>query len=378
VRVLHLYKDAYPFGGIDRHIHSIRQALPDIRQDVLVCGRSWRTTTRSTPYGEDVLIAELPRRVLSTPLAPTYPAHARRLSRGAVVHLHMPNPLSELSILGLPRSHPLVITHHADVYRQRVLLPLYRPLVRTCLRRADTVLVSSTRLRDTSPALLDAGVRAETVPFAVDLPRWERGAAPEHEVLAIRARHGGPFVLAVGRLVAYKGFDRLVEMARDLPWPVVIVGDGPLRESLEEQARAAGVANRVHLVGRLGDDALRAYFAAAELFVLPSVNPAEAFGIVLLEAQAAGLPVVATDTGTGTVEAFAPGESGTAVPAGDDAALRSAIAELISDPVLRARYGAAGRARVAGRNSPAALAAKMGPIYRRLARAVTDGELPAQ
>jgi rhamnosyl/mannosyltransferase len=104
----------------------------------------------------------------------------------------------------------------------------------------------------------------------------------------------------------------------------------------------------------------------ASALVLPSWNRAEAFGIVLLEAQAAGTPVVATDVGTGTTEAFVEGETGLAIPPNDVGALVEAIERLVGDVELRVRMGDAGRAHVGRQHSLRHLAENLGPIYEQL------------
>src|SRR5688500_15148212 len=102
MRVLHVYKDVYPpiRGGIEGHINSVRTALPDIQHDVLVCARQLRTIRQLSPSGQghEILVGELGR-PLSTPIAPTFPLWLSRLAPGAIVHLHMPQPFAELSVL---------------------------------------------------------------------------------------------------------------------------------------------------------------------------------------------------------------------------------------------------------------------------------------
>lgn len=365
MRILHVYKDVYPpvLGGIERHIDSIRRALPDFRHDVLVCSRQRTSQERPTATGTDHLVAEFGR-VLSTPLAPGFPSRLRQLAPGAVVHLHMPNPLAELSVLGLDSSIPVVATYHADVYRQRHLMPLYRPLLVRCLRRAQAVLTASRALRDASPVLRRAAVPVQVVPFGIDLAQWT--AEPEAAaVTALRELYGERHVLSVGRLVSYKGLNWLIEAARDIPWPVVIVGDGPERNRLERLVQERALSARVHLVGAVDDQRLAAHFAAAEAFVLPSVNRAEAFGITLLEAQAVGLPVVATDVSTGTVEAFETGVTGLLVQPRDARGIADAIRWLAADESRRRAMGEAGRRRVAQRNSLAGLGRRLEQVYRQ-------------
>jgi rhamnosyl/mannosyltransferase len=368
LRILHVYKDVYPpvAGGIERHIDSIRKALPDLRHDVLVCGRQLRTHVRKTEFGTEIHVGELGR-VLSTPIAPMFPYWFWKYSRGAIVHVHMPQPVAELSALFARRGAPLVASYHADIYRQRGLLFLYKPLVLRCLRAADVVLTASHALRDRSPLIRESGVLARVVEYGIEPELWSDHHVDAGLVRQIHDRYGEEHVLAVGRLVPYKGFDRLIAAAAALSVPVVIVGDGSSRDALESQIAALGLQEKVHLVGRADDATLRAHMAAATVFVLPSWNRAEAFGIVLLEAQAAGTPVVATDVGTGTVEAFVDGKTGFAVPPSDIGALVDAIERLVGDPKLRERIGAAGRKHVEQRHSLRRLGETLRPIYEELA-----------
>jgi glycosyltransferase involved in cell wall biosynthesis len=279
------------------------------------------------------------------------------------VHLHMPNPTGEASVLLAGGDVPVVASYHCDIFRQRALVPAYRPLVVACLRRADVVVVGSEGVARGSAFINAAAVQTTLVPYAVDVERWAPGRVPPEDVAALRARHGGAYILAVGRLVAYKGFDRLIGLARRLILPLVIVGDGPLRGDLQALIDGARVGDRVQLVGRVSDDQLAAHLAASEIFVMASVNRAESFGVATLEAQAAGLPVVATDVGTGTGEAFAPGESGLLVDADDDEALVAALNELAMMPDRRRAMGEAGRRRVLERNSLTALGTSLTDVY---------------
>ena len=114
---------------------------------------------------------------------------------------------------------------------------------------------------------------------------------------AVRARYAADvLVLSVGRLVPYKGYAYLVDAAAFLPegWKVVIGGDGPLWEELQERIRTKGVEGKVVLAGYLPQEELPAYFTACDAFVLSSVMKTEAFGIVQIEAMSCGTPVVAT------------------------------------------------------------------------------------
>ena len=164
------------------------------------------------------------------------------------------------------------------------------------------------------------------------------------EAATFRARHGigaeDVLVVSVARLHPQKALDVLLCAAATLPRSVriAIAGEGPQRAELEALAERLGMAARVHLVGRLEDP--REMLGAADAFVLPSLF--EGMPGALLEAMALGLPCVATAI-PGTVEVVEDRATGLLVPPSDPEALESALRELLADPELRRRLGAAAR-----------------------------------
>jgi glycosyltransferase involved in cell wall biosynthesis len=151
-----------------------------------------------------------------------------------------------------------------------------------------------------------------------------------------------PRIIAVGRLKAPKDFLTLVRAAGMLPEgaETLIVGEGPDRPRLEQEIRALGVAERVRLLGERYD--VPKLLADADVFVLSSAS--EGMPVSVLEAMAAGLPVVSSHVG-GVPELVVDGETGILVRPGDASALAAALSSLIADPAERRRLGAAGRAR---------------------------------
>ena len=151
-------------------------------------------------------------------------------------------------------------------------------------------------------------------------------------------------VLAVGRLTPQKGFDLLLEafarIAADFTdWRLVILGSGTDRDALVEQATQLGIAESVELLGWTAEVA--SWFSNADLFVLSSRY--EGFPNVLLEAMAAGVPVISFDCESGPREIVRHELDGLLVPAGDVAALASAMQRLMADETLRHTYGQRGR-----------------------------------
>jgi rhamnosyl/mannosyltransferase len=279
--------------------------------------------------------------ILSQPISPAL-GHAVRSAEGDVLHLHHPNPLGDIAILGDRR--PLVITQHSDIVRQVALRPLYGPLLRRAFTQARAVAVGSEQLRRTSQELRGFEAKTRIIPFGIDASRFAATPAVLARVAALREGWGGrPAVLGVGRLVGYKGFDVLLEAARDLDAAVVLIGTGP------EEARLRALAGPgVIFAGRVSDEDLIAYYHAAEIFCLPSVTIAEAFGMVLLEAMACGKPLVTTSLPTGVSAVNRDGATGLVVPPGDVGALREALKALLRDPARRQVMGEASKAVQAG------------------------------
>lgn len=151
-------------------------------------------------------------------------------------------------------------------------------------------------------------------------------------------------ICAMGRLVRQKGFDILIEafapLAAQFPeWSVAIWGEGPERAALEDQYRCLGLSGRVSLMGQTS--APEQAFAQADIFALPSRW--EGFPNVLLEAMAAGLPVVAADCPMGPGEIIRNGTDGLTVTPDNPEALRNALMKLMNDPALRANMGKTAR-----------------------------------
>jgi rhamnosyl/mannosyltransferase len=280
-----------------------------------------------------------------------------------VIHVHMPNPPGEAAALLARRGRPIVASYHADVVRQARFARAYRPLVGACLRRASAVIAASQRLVETSEGLRGSASKVTVIPYGVDVDAYRRDAVAPEQREAIRRRYGSPLILAVGRLVYYKGYEHLIEAARGLDASVVIAGEGPERERLTELARGAP---NVHLTGALTESELIAHLAAADCFVLPSTSRAEAFGIAVAEAQAMSLPAVVADTGSGTVEAVEDGVTGVVVPPGHARAIREALRGLMADESRREAMGQAARRRAVRLHALPDRARDVRDVYERV------------
>lgn len=380
MRILHVYKDYHPLvGGIENHVRLLAeaQARRGLDVTVLVTGLSVRTIVTEMG-GVRVIRAGRLAHLASTPLSLAFFTQLRRL-RADITHLHFPYPPGEVANLVLRPSRWTVITYHSDVIRQRGILRLYTPLLRQILRRVDRIIATSPDYVESSPYLQEVVGKCRVVPLGIDPTPFLQ---PDVRVESIRARfhleahrspimagqlaaevagsgasetgavseegahRAWPLVLFVGRLRYYKGLEYLLEAMRDIEATLLIIGSGPMAGQWQQLARNWGLQGRVHFLGELTDDELPAYYQAADVFVLPASHRSEAFGLVLLEAMAAGKPVVSTNLGTGTSFVNQDGRTGFVVPPRDAQALARAVNRLLADPSLRQSMGEHGRQRV--------------------------------
>ncbi len=319
-----------------------------------------------------------PRRV---PFDPIPALKLRRLVDGRAIEVILTTHVwsllyaSALRVVMGSRAPALVATVHS--YRRPAASARLEPLWRLALRSAERVIaVSSAQAEWLIEEHRLARDRVRVLPNAIEPERFTtRRSTLRDESTA----PGERILLCVARLVSEKDHATLLEAFRivarqhqDLT--LVLVGDGPLRQELERRAEEierelsprggpAGAMKRVQFIGAVS--VTREWLARAEVFVLASRH--ESQGIVLLEAMASGLPVVATRVG-GIPEMVIDGDTGLLVPPESPAALASAIVRLLEDRTLAAAMGRAGRARVEQHFSIRARAASLAGIFRELAR----------
>jgi len=210
--------------------------------------------------------------------------------------------------------------------------------------------------------------RLHVVPFGTDLTRFQR---PAQGVEAIRARgKGRKVIFALGRHVYYKGFEFLIRALREVPQVHLLLGGrGPLTDELARLVAKLGLADRCEFLGRIPEDALPAHYQACDVFCMPSVERAEAFGFVQLEAMAAGKPVVCCELRNGVTYVNRHGETGLVVPPADPDALAAALRRLSLDDDFRERLGRQARERALREFTLEAMARGTLRVYRNVLEA---------
>jgi rhamnosyl/mannosyltransferase len=354
MRVTMVNKYYYPphLGGVETVVRDTSEGLVEhagASVRVIVCNESGE---RSEETIGGVEVVRLPRQfaLSSAPVALSMPAaiaaEMRRPEPPDIMHFHTPYPWGELSFLRANPSVPSVVLYHSDIVRQKRMLAAYRPFLERFLDKVDLIIASSPNMVQHSDFLAPRESKCRVVNFGLHVDHIADAPEVIARAIELRAQHEGrKIVLFVGRLVYYKGADVLVRAMADVDADLVMIGRGPLDGELREISVANGIADRITWLGPQDDDELHAWYHAADVFALPSVARSEAFGLVQIEAHAAGTPVVSTNLTTGVPYANLDGVSGLIVPVGDAAALATALTRLLADDAFRIRLGRQARER---------------------------------
>ena len=356
IRVLQVNKLYYPVtGGIERVVQQLAEGLcEDTDTKVLVCRRKGRTIVEQIA-GIEVTRASSMGMLSSLPLSVSFLWKFRRMAKDRdIIHIHMPFPLGDLACFLSGYKGRVILWWHSDIVRQKKLMKLYRPLMEWLLRRADCIVVATQGHIDGSKYLKPYQEKCRIIPFGVDLKiekeadRWyEEGRLLERS----EEKPDAVKFLFVGRLVYYKGcrtmIEAFVQAAKgNSRIQLDIVGTGSLEPELKKQTEELGLTDRIYFHADVSDDELIQYFKECDVFVLPSLQRSEAFGLVQIEAMAFGKPVINTKLPSGVPYVSLHGETGLTVEPGNAAELAEAMQYLAEHPVERCRMGERARARM--------------------------------
>lgn len=379
MRVLHIGKFYPPYpGGIENFSAELAETLAQDQTATAMLAHAapgTHHTERTIKNGVDLTLAACHGQFVYAPVSPGFPwllGQTIRRFKPDLLHLHLPNTSAFWALLSpAARRLPWIIHWHSDVpldaaqRKLRFAYRLYRPWEQAVLRRAKAIIVTSKLYLESSVALAPWRDKTQVIPLGL-------GAAstsirncdwPENIGVAAPLR-----LLAVGRLAYYKGHDILLHALAKIPAAVLLlVGSGEREATLKQLAQDLGIAQRVRFAGAIDDAELAAAYASADVFCLPSIERSEAFGLVLLEAMRAGLPVVASAIpGSGVGHVVRDGETGLLVTPGDADALANALSRLQQDSDFRNQLGQSGRQRWREEFSMQAVAAQTQKLYRAL------------
>jgi glycosyltransferase involved in cell wall biosynthesis len=371
VKILQIGKFFPPYaGGMETHLEDLSAHLSRVADVRVIVSNTDRRSVTERVAGVTVHRAGTIANVSKAAISPGMVSAIRR-SPAHLVHIHWPNPTAVLAYLASGHTGKLIFTYHSDIVRQRIGASLFRPILKRVLARCSAIICTSRDYADTSVDLRPVRHLCRVVPYGIATEKFD--VADPVAVESLRQRYGPRIVLAVGRLVYYKGFEYLIRAMKSVDARAVIVGDGPLRDELRSLAVSCGVSDRVVFAGEISGKELVSYLHAADVFALPSVARSEAFGIVQLEAMACGKPVINTSLDSGVPSVSLDGITGLTVPPADSDALAAAINKLIGNEDLRYKYGQAGRMRIAQEFTVEKMAERTLQIYRNVLQSAPVG-----
>jgi glycosyltransferase involved in cell wall biosynthesis len=338
VKVLHVHRIG-GIGGSERHLLTLLPALAERGVDVRFLGLD--DTTRAPDPFYDALSVPFERVTAPRDVDPRLALRVRRAAREAdLVHTH----LVHADVYGALGARVLVSTkHNDDPFRAGV----FRYVERALARRASRIIAITHALARFQVERVGLPrEKVEVIHYGLDAPPAAWGTNPPDDV-----PQDAPVLLAVCRLEPQKGVDVAICAVEEIPDAhLVVLGEGPQRRELEDLA-----GDRVHLLGRVPD--VTAWLRRADVLVHPVRW--EGFGLALLEAMLASLPVVATRVSS-IPEIVVDGETGLLVRPDDARALATALNRVLDDP---GDYGAAGRARAREEFSVARMADRTLALY---------------
>jgi phosphatidylinositol alpha-mannosyltransferase len=331
-------------GGVQVHVRELSAHLRELGHDVRILAPGSRRgqradaliVGRAVPVRGNGSVA----RISFGPQVASSVGRALREAKPDIIHVHEPLVPSVSMHAVLQANAPVVATFHSNVGRERtsslwfrLAVPMIRPVWNRLARR---IAVSDAARRSVTSRMGPSDLLI--VPNGVDVGRFSSAArAPLPP---------GRHLLFVGRLEERKGFPVAVaafaQLARAYPdLRLLVIGDGSERDAVDQLEPT--VRSRVEMLGQVDDDRLASYLRAATLYLGPATG-GESFGIVLAEAMAAGLPIVASDI-DGYCDVARDGLEAVLVTPGDVNALVEGVREVLDDPRLAQSLGRAGAQR---------------------------------
>lgn len=367
----------YPIGGVSLHVHSISYELAKMGHKVTI------VTTKSKQHKKlhelslpNIEIKRVPRGInLYNSSLPLSVLRWLKPADYDIIHAHTPLPaIAELAALrNTVGGSTFILTYHNDITKKgfpgTLISAAYKYSIGTfVLRHADVIITTTRSYAERAIQLKKLLDKVKVVPNGINLERFRQGL----DVDIIRKQCGlsqsDKVILFVGALEPYKGCDYLVRslplIVQNMPQArLIMTGCGSLENNLKAIAQELNIIDKVIFTGYIPQQDLPSYYAACDVFTLPSVSPLEGFGIVQLEAMACGKPVVTT-TIPGPSEVDAEELATIHVPPKDVEALAGAISKLLNNNSLAKKMGENGKRLVAEKYTWSKIVADLLEIYK--------------
>ena len=368
-KLIQLGKYFHPVsGGMETHLYDLCTHFKDkFDIEVLVANTENKTVFEVVDGIKITRLASLGE-LFSNPICPTFPYHLSRLNGepNSIIQIHLPNPMAHISYLMANPVGRLIVMWHSDIVRQKRLSKLYDRYLLRLLDRADCIVATSQNYIESSPYLKKFADKCIVVPLGIRTQKFEKTPEVRAKVNQIKQKYGERLILFVGRFTYYKGLENLLEAAKKIDGTILLIGDGPLRERIANIIRENNLENKVFLEHHVCNRELVSFYHACDVFVLPSNQRSEAFGVVQLEAMFCEKPTVSTDLRTGVPWVNQHGETGLVVPVNNVQKLTNAINYLLENKEERRYLGKNAKCRVLENFTIEIVTKKMAAVYEQV------------
>lgn len=351
-KILHISKYYYPFrGGTEQTAQDCVNCLSNEFEQKVICFNHEKEDTNDVIDGAEIIRCGSFAKVFSQSLSFSYARRLRKVFKSFkpdVVIFHYPNPFVAALILHyIPDNCKLVVYWHLDIVKQKLLGKLFNGQNRKLIRRANKLISTSPNYIEGSPWLSEIKEKCAFIPSCINEERLQVTEETRKIEEQIKKDNEGKVIcLAVGRHTEYKGFKYLIQASKllDDRFVVLITGKGELTEVLKKEAEGD---KKVHFLGVVSDDELKAYLSVMDIYCFPSITKNEAFGLALAEGMYFGKPAVTfTISGSGVNYVCLNGETGIEVENRNVEKYAEALRLLAEDEEIREKYGTAGKKRV--------------------------------
>jgi len=338
IKILQINKLYYPVvGGIEKIVQQLAEGLNDkTDMKVLVCRKKGMGKTENI-NGVEVRKASSLGIYFSMPVSFSFFLCLKKMSKDRDVLLfHMPFPLGDMAALMSGFKGKIVVWWHSDIVKQKNIMWLYEPIMNKFLKRADLIIVATKGHIDGSKYLNQYRKKCVVIPYGIDGKIMRDSKSCEVRVKKDKDIN----FLFIGRLVYYKGCQVLLEAFSKLKTgKLIVAGEGVLKETLKKQAEKLKITGRIKFEINPSDKRVMELYRKCDVFVLPSVERSEAFGLVQAEAMAYGKPVINTRLESGVPYVSVDKLTGITVEAGNAKELSKAMEYLIENPDVREKMG---------------------------------------
>ncbi|MGM0609129.1 MAG: glycosyltransferase, partial [Candidatus Muiribacteriota bacterium] len=345
MKITQLGKYYYPFkGGIENHLKNLTEMLVEENHEVkVIVFNSGIFSSKVKKDNFSIVRCGKFFELFSTPFS------LRMLwellfDKSEIIHLHAPNPSAHIYLsiaLKFKIKKPkIVITHHSDIVSQKFLYKIYKPMLQKLYAKADAIIVATEYHIKYSDILKKYENKVKVIPYGINIEEFGINSEIKKRVRKVKKSvHNKKIVLFTGRLVYYKGVSNLIDAFKqpELNEAVLIViGTGPYYSTLKAQ----GMENEnIIFIPEADDMQLKTFLHACSVFVLPSTEKAEAFGIVQLEAMACHKPVISTNLDSGAKSININNETGYIVEPGNPTELKEAVLKILNNAEKSQKMG---------------------------------------